>query len=62
MLDAGGYKVSLYKFGDNYIVMFEDPGAPEDQRGSTSEMIGFEVELNSECTSSVISPGSMAGA
>jgi hypothetical protein len=47
-LDVGGYKVSLYKFGDNYIVMFEDPDAPEGQRGSTSEMIGFEVELSSE--------------
>jgi hypothetical protein len=47
-LHVGGYKVSLYDFGDNYLVLFEDPNAPEGQRGSTSKMLQFEVELSAD--------------
>ncbi|WP_445355785.1 hypothetical protein ACJJI5_05960 [Microbulbifer sp. EKSA008] len=45
-LDSQDYKGTLYKFGENHVVIFEDPASPTDQRGSTSKIRTFEVELS----------------
>ncbi|WP_299945277.1 hypothetical protein [uncultured Microbulbifer sp.] len=45
-LGTQNYKGTLYKFGENYVVIFEDPASPTGQRGSASKVRTFEVELS----------------
>lgn len=47
-LDILKYKVSLYREGTSYLVMFEDPEISESQRGSSPRMPSFEVEIDSD--------------
>ena len=47
-LDILKYKISLYRTGPTYIVLFEDPDISEDQLGSSPNMLSFEVEVDSD--------------
>ena len=46
-LDILKYRVSLYRTGTSYVVLFEDPEIVESQRGSSPRMPSFEVEVDS---------------
>lgn len=45
-LDVSKYKVSIYRVGTSYLVMFDDPDIVESQRGSSPRMLSFEVEVD----------------
>ena len=45
-LDVLKYKVSLYRAGTSYVVLFEDPDISETQLGSSPRMPSFEVEVD----------------
>lgn len=47
-LDVGKYKIVVMQSEQSYLVVFDDPNRPEGQRGSTSRMPGFEVEVRRE--------------
>ena len=46
-LDILKYKVSLFREKSSFVVLFEDRKIKEYQRGSSSNMLSFEVEISS---------------
>ena len=45
-VDVKKYRVGLYRSGEMYIVIFEDPDVAENQRGASDKMPTFEVVLD----------------
>lgn len=45
-LKLENYTVSVFETDSSYLVLFTDPKRPADQRGSTTGLIGFEVEVS----------------
>ncbi|MDP1932164.1 MAG: hypothetical protein Q8L60_11980 [Gammaproteobacteria bacterium] len=47
-LRIDGYAITLFKSGENFVVLFNDPERSATQLGSTNRMISFSVNLNRE--------------
>jgi hypothetical protein len=40
------YRISVFEMESAFLVLFTDPKQPADQRGSSTALIGFEVEIS----------------
>lgn len=47
-IDVLNYQLFLYKTGKSYLVVFDDPERARSQRGSSQNMLTFEVEIDSD--------------
>lgn len=47
-IDVLNYQLFLYKTGKSYLVMFDDPERAPSQRGSSQNMLTFEVEIDGD--------------
>lgn len=45
-LDSLGYKLFVYRIENGYVALFEAPNIAPSQRGSSSAMLSFEVEID----------------
>lgn len=46
--DVLDYQLFLYRAGKSYLVVFDDPERAPSQRGSSQNMLTFEVEIDSD--------------
>ena len=42
------YAVSVFEQESSFLVVFDDPNRPASQRGSTTTVIGYEVEVSKQ--------------
>lgn len=45
-LRVDDYRISVFEKDSAFLVLFKDPKASTDQRGSATSLIGFEVEVS----------------